>query len=67
MNIQSKTVEIVEVYTLHLELSSKEVQALYDALNLSESRYFEGSTLPCDLRIELARLGARISCFRNPT
>ncbi len=70
MKIQSKvfqTVEIVQAGTLHLELSSKEVQELYDALNLEEGRYFRGSTLPCDLRIELFRLGAQPSCFRKPT
>ncbi len=67
MNIQSKTIEIVEVHTLHLELSSDEVQELYDALNLSESRYFEDSELPNDIRIELVKLGARTRRFREPT
>ncbi len=69
MKIQSKmfkTIEIVQASTLHLELSSKEVQELYDALNLAE-KHFGGSTLPCDLRIELSRLGAQGSGFRKIT
>ncbi len=67
MNIQSKTVESVEVHTLHLELSVDEVQELYDALNLLESRYFEDSELPNDIRIELVNLGAHTRRFREPT
>ncbi len=70
MKIQSKTLEtvkIVKTHTLHLELLEEEVQALYDALNLSERRYCDGSTLPCDIRIELVNLGARVQHFRELT
>ncbi len=70
MNIQSKTTKTVKVtkaHTLHLELSEEEVQGLYDALNLATSRYFAGSTLPCDIRIELVKLGAEGRYFREPT